>query len=157
MSVKGCAIAMNALVRSALLRLLAASLLYAAATVLMDVTVASFTGDALTAVSVASTVVALALFVVVVLFEVRAYRAVSECAQDAGNRVGERFEGSGKVLLALTLWFAGGLPMNLVSLGRGAMVGASSTGMEPLFLQLGVTVVLVAFCWLRLHDLVRAR
>lgn len=143
---------MNPLVRPALLKLALAAVLFAAISMAMEVIVSTFTGDGLAVASLVSSGIALVLVIVLLVVVVQAYRSVSACVAQAGERLGDRLEGSGKVLIAFTLWFLAGLPMGLVTAARLALNGAEGDDFKMVLVQLGITVVLTVFSWLRFHN-----
>lgn len=121
--------------RSALTALGVMSLVYAGGVLLMDATVGGLTGSAASSASIASMFVTLLLIVALIFSEVRAYRAVVASAP---------FEpGMGdKVLLGLSLWFVGGMPLGIANLVRAVALGGVGD-VRQILIQLGVSVALV--------------
>ncbi len=121
--------------RSALTALGVMSLVYAGGVLLMDATVGGRTGSAAASASIASMFVTLLLIVALIFSEVRAYRAVVASVP---------FEpGMGdKVLLGLSLWFVGGMPLGIANLVRAVALGGVGD-VRQILIQLGVSVALV--------------
>lgn len=121
--------------RSALTALGVMSLVYAGGVLLMDATVGELTGSAVSSASVASMLVTLLLIVALIFFEVRAYRAVVASVP---------FEpGMGdKVLLGLSLWFVGGMPLGVANLARAMALGGVGD-VRQILIQLGASAALV--------------
>ena len=121
--------------RSARTALGVMSLVYAGGVLLMDETVGGLTGSAASSASIASMFVTLLLIVALIFSEVRAYRAVVASVP---------FEpGMGdKVLLGLSLWFVGGMPLGIANLVRAVALGGVGD-VRQILIQLGVSVALV--------------
>lgn len=121
--------------RSALTTLGVMSLIYAVGVLLMDATVGELTGSAASSASIASMLVTLLLVVALIFLEVRAYRAVVASVPfepDMGD----------KVLLGLSLWFGGGMPLGVANLVRAAALGGAGD-VRQILMQLGVSVALM--------------
>lgn len=121
--------------RSALTTLGVMSLIYAVGVLLMDATVGELTGSAASSASIASMLVTLLLIVALIFLEVRAYRAVVASVPfepDMGD----------KVLLGLSLWFGGGMPLGVANLVRAAALGGAGD-VRQILMQLGVSVALM--------------
>ncbi|WP_147357227.1 hypothetical protein [Collinsella sp. AM18-10] len=111
------------------------SLIYAVGVLLMDATVGELTGSAASSASIASMLVTLLLIVALIFLEVRAYRAVVASVPfepDMGD----------KVLLSLSLWFGGGMPLGVANLVRAAALGGAGD-VRQILMQLGVSVALM--------------
>ena len=121
--------------RSALTAQGVMSLVYAGGVLLMDATVGGLTGSAASSASIASMFVTLLLIVALIFSEVRAYRAVVASVP---------FEpGMGdKVLLGLSLWFVGGMPLGIANLVRAVALGGVGD-VRQILIQLGGSVALV--------------
>lgn len=121
--------------RPALTTLGVMSLIYAVGVLLMDATVGELTGSAASSASIASMLVTLLLIVALIFLEVRAYRAVVASVPfepDMGD----------KVLLGLSLWFGGGMPLGVANLVRAAALGGAGD-VRQILMQLGVSVALM--------------
>lgn len=121
--------------RSALTTRGVMSLIYAVGVLLMDATVGELTGSAASSASIASMLVTLLLIVALIFLEVRAYRAVVASVPfepDMGD----------KVLLGLSLWFGGGMPLGVANLVRAAALGGAGD-VRQILMQLGVSVALM--------------
>lgn len=125
--------------RSALTALGVMSLIYAGGVLLMDATVGELTGSAASSASVVSMLVTLLLIVALIFLEVRAYRAV------VGSVPFEPDMGD-KVLLGLSLWFGGGVPLGVANLVRAVALGGAGNARQIL-IQLGVSVALVLLAY----------
>ena len=82
-----------------------------------------------------SMLVTLLLIVALIFLEVRAYRAVVASVPfepDMGD----------KVLLGLSLWFGGGMPLGVANLVRAAALGGAGD-VRQILMQLGVSVALM--------------
>lgn len=135
--------------RTTLLYLVVVALACAALSALFEVTLLSLMAEDRAAAAVVSMVVSIVLFVALIVFEVRSYRAVVACTPDV--------ETSDRVLLAAALWFGGALPQCVVSVVRhlsGIVVQADPT---VLFAQLGLSIVLVILAALRFFPELRRR
>ena len=128
--------------RGALVRLCAMALVYASASMLLEVTVASLEADMAVAASTFSLIVTVVLLAALVISEIHAYRAVV-AAGDVEPEMGD------KVLLAATLWFGGGLPMCIVSVVRQLTGFVQIADPQVVYVQLGLSVVLMLLSWLR--------
>ena len=107
--------------RSALTALGVMSLVYAGGVLLMDATVGELTGSAASSASVASMLVTLLLIVALISFE----------------------PGMGdKVLLGLSLWFVGGMPLGVANLARAMALGGVGD-VRQILIQLGASAALV--------------
>lgn len=127
--------------RSALTALGVMSLVYAGGVLLMDATVGGLAGSAASSASVVSMLVTLLLIVALIFLEVRAYRAVVASVPfepDMGD----------KVLLGLSLWFAGGLPLGIANLVRAVALGGAGD-VRQILIQLGVSAALVLLTYPR--------
>ena len=122
-------------VRSALAALAGMSLVYAGGVLLMEATVGGLKGSAASSAAVASMLVTLLLIVALIFLETRAYRAVVASVPFEPN-MGD------KVLLGLSLWFAGGVPLCVANLVRAAALGGAGD-MRQILMQLGVSATLV--------------
>ena len=95
-------------------------------------------------VSSISLFVSIAGIALVIAFEVRAYRALTE-ACDAEPQMGD------KMLLGAALWFLGGLPQAFVTLLRTVAI-TGTLDIKQTLIQIGVTLTLALLAWPRYRD-----
>lgn len=135
---KGCS---RASVRSSIAALGAMSLVYAGDVALMEATVSGLEGVAVSTASVVSMLVTFALIAALIACEVRAYRAVVAS-------VPFEPEMGDKILLGLSLWFAGGVPLALTNLVRAVALGGAAD-VRQILIELGAAAALVVLTYPR--------
>lgn len=129
----------RASVRSAIAALGAMSVVYAGGVALMEATVSALEGVAVSTVSVISMLVTFALIAALIVSEVRAYRAVV-ASVPFEPEVGD------KILLGLSLWFAGGVPLALTNLVRAVALGGA-TDVRQILIELGAAAALAVLTY----------
>lgn len=117
---------------------------YAGMLVLMEATTGAVAPPLVPAVSSISLFVSIAGIALVIAFEVRAYRALTE-ACDAEPQMGD------KMLLGAALWFLGGLPQAFVTLLRTVAI-TGTLDIKQTLIQIGVTLTLALLAWPRYRD-----
>lgn len=139
-------------IASALLVLVLAALGAVAVTLLLELTVSVLTNEAKVIASFVSMGVTLANVALLIVLEVRAWHAIVTAAEERDG-----IDGSGKVLLALALWFVGGFPMNLATLLRSSVLGIVDAEVEILLVQMALTFVFAVFAVLKLYPVLLGR
>ena len=117
---------------------------YAGMLVLMEATTGAVAPPLVPVVSSISLFVSIAGIALVIAFEVRAYRALTE-ACDAEPQMGD------KMLLGVALWFLGGLPQAFVTLLRTVAI-TGTLDIKQKLIQIGVTLTLALLAWPRYRD-----
>ena len=117
---------------------------YAGMLVLMEATTGAVAPPLVPVVSSISLFVSIAGIALVIAFEVRAYRALTE-ACDAEPQMGD------KMLLGTALWFLGGLPQAFVTLLRTVAI-TGTLDIKQTLIQIGVTLTLALLAWPRYRD-----
>ena len=117
---------------------------YAGMLVLMEATTGAVAPPLVPVVSSISLFVSIAGIALVIAFEVRAYRALTE-ACDAEPEMGD------KMLFGAALWFLGGLPQAFVTLLRTVAI-TGTLDIKQTLIQIGVTLTLALLAWPRYRD-----
>lgn len=117
---------------------------YAGMLVLMEATTGAVAPPLVPVVSSISLFVSIAGIALVIAFEVRAYRALTE-ACDAEPQMGD------KMLHGAALWFLGGLPQAFVTLLRTVAI-TGTLDIKQTLIQIGVTLTLALLAWPRYRD-----
>lgn len=129
--------------RRSMLALAGVACAYAGMLVLMEAT-GAVAPPLVPVVSSISLFVSIAGIALVIAFEVRAYRALTE-ACDAEPQMGD------KMLLGAALWFLGGLPQAFVTLLRTVAI-TGTLDIKQTLIQIGVTLTLALLAWPRYRD-----
>lgn len=117
---------------------------YAGMLVLMEATTGAVAASLVPVVSSISFLISIAGIALVIVFEVRAYRAlIAACTNEP--------EMGDKVLLGAALWFLGGLPQAFVTLLRTVAITGTVDAKQTL-IQIGVTLALALLAWPRYRD-----
>lgn len=128
---------MNCSARRSLTEVGVISLACALATVLIDIVLMTAPVESMEWLTSVLSVVSLALPVLLLVTEVRAWLAITRTGSDVFNL-------SGKVVLAAALWFGGSLSAGIVAFVRALLFG-SIASVAPMFLvQLGMALVCIA-------------
>lgn len=128
---------MNCSVRRALVEVGVMSLSCALANVLVDVIMMTVPAESAGWLAAVLSVVSIALPILLVVAEVRAWLAIRRAGKDV-------FGFSGKVVLGAALWFGGSLPAGIVAFVRALLLG-SVASVAPMFLvQAGIALVCIA-------------
>lgn len=117
---------------------------YAGMLVLMEATTGAVAPPLVPVVSSISLFVSIAGIALVIAFEVRAYRALTE-ACDSEPQMGD------KMLLGAALWFLGVLPQAFVTLLRTVAI-TGTLDIKQTLIQIGVTLTLALLVWPRYRD-----
>lgn len=128
---------MNCSARRSLTEVGVISLACALATVLIDIVLMTAPVESMEWLTSVLSVVSLALPILLLVAEVRAWLAITRAGSDVFNL-------SGKVVLAAALWFGGSLPAGIVAFVRALLFG-SIASVAPMFLvQLGMALACIA-------------
>lgn len=130
--------------RRSMLALAGVACAYAGMLVLMEATTGAVAPPLVPVVSSISLFVSIAGIALVIAFEVRAYRALTE-ACDSEPQMGD------KMLLGAALWFFGGLPQAFVTLLRTVAI-TGTLDIKQTLIQIGVTLTLALLVWPRYRD-----
>lgn len=128
---------MNCSARRALIEVGVMSLVCALAGILVDVIMMTAPAESAEWLAMVLSAVSLALPILLLVAEVRAWRAIT-------REGGDIFRVSGKVVLAGALWFGGSLPSSVVAFVRALMLGSAASVMPMFLVQTGLALVCIA-------------